>query len=263
MRYNVLGDGLLKLSQVCLGTMTFGQQNDEASAHSQLDFAAAAGINFIDTAEMYPVPARAHTCGATETIIGRWLKRQPRDRVVVASKVAGPSRNLLWIRNGPTAMDRNNIRSAVEGSLKRLQTDYLDLYQLHWPERNAPIFGQYSFDPARERACTPILEQLEVLGELVTEGKVRYVGLSNEHPWGVSEFLRLAAQHGLPRVLTVQNAYGLLNRVFDSSLAETCFRERVGLLAYSPLAMGHLTAKYLDDPQAAGRINAFKGVGQR
>lgn len=263
MEYRMLGDSALKVSAVCLGTMTFGEQNSAAQAHSQLDMAVERGINFIDTAEMYAVPPRAQTYGATETIVGQWLAHQPRERIVLATKVAGPARSLEWIRGGPPALDRANIRAAVEGSLRRLRTDYIDLYQLHWPERNQPMFGQWQFEPARERACTPIRAQLEALAELVAEGKVRHVGLSNEHPWGVMEFVRLAREHGLPRVLSTQNAYNLLNRVFEYGLAEVCHREQVSLLAYSPLAFGHLSGKYLADPAAAGRLTAFAGFGQR
>jgi len=263
MELRQLGSSELMVSAVCLGTMTFGQQNSEAEAHAQLDHVFAHGINFLDAAEMYPVPPRAETVTRTETIVGNWLRRQPRDKVILATKVAGPRRKMDWIRGGPRALDRDNIRAAVEGSLQRLQTDYIDLYQLHWPERNVPMFGQYQFDPGHETEAVPIRAQLEVLAELVHEGKVRYIGLSNEHPWGVMEFLRLAREHGLPRVATIQNAYSLLNRGYESGLAEIGFRENVGLLAYSPLAFGHLTGKYLADPSAAGRISAFPGFGQR
>lgn len=263
MILRVLGKDGPRVSAVCLGTMTFGQQTGEADAHSQLDMALERGVNFIDTAEMYAVPPRAETCGATETIVGRWLARKARERVVLATKVAGPSRNLDWIRGGPLALDRSNIRAALEGSLRRLQTDYVDLYQLHWPERNQPMFGQWQYDPAKERACTPIRAQLEALAELVAEGRVRHVGLSNEHPWGVMEFVRLARELGLPHVVSTQNAYSLLNRVFEYGLAEVCHREQVGLLAYSPLAFGHLTGKYLNDPGARGRLTEFENFGQR
>ena len=258
-----LGRSRLIVPDVCLGTMTFGEQTAEADAHSQLDYALAAGVNFIDTAEMYAVPPRAATFGTSESIVGRWLKRQRREAIVVATKVAGPARNLDWIRGGPPAMDRANIRAAIDGSLQRLQTDYVDLYQLHWPERNQPMFGQWQFDPAKERAGTPIREQLEALAELVTAGKVRAIGLSNEHPWGVMQFTRLADELGLPRVLCTQNAYSLLNRTFETALAEVCHREQVGLLAYSALAFGHLTGKYLADPAAPGRITRWPAFGQR
>jgi aryl-alcohol dehydrogenase-like predicted oxidoreductase len=263
MKHKRLGESDLMVSEICLGTMTFGQQNDQKSAHSQLDFARAQGINFVDTAEMYPVPPRAETFGASETIVGNWLAGQARDTVVVATKVAGPARSLDWIRGGPTALDRANIRAAVEGSLRRLRTDYIDLYQLHWPERNQPMFGQYRFDPSKERAVTPVEDQIEVLAELVREGKVRYFGLANEHPWGVCRFIRHADEHGMPRAVTVQNAYNLLNRVFEYGLAELCYRESVSLLAYSPLAFGHLSGKYLENPSAPGRVSLFPGFGQR
>lgn len=263
MERRTLGESDLNVSRVCLGTMTFGQQNSAAEAHAQLDHAFAEGINFIDTAEMYPVPPQADTYGATETIIGEWLCRQPRARIVLATKATGPARGLHWIRGGPPALDAANIRAAIEASLKRLRTDYVDLYQLHWPERNQPMFGQWAFDPSRERECTPIRTQLEVLAELVKEGKIRYVGVSNEHPWGVMRFIRLAEEHGLPRIVSIQNAYSLLNRVYEYGLAEVCHRERVGLLAYSPLAFGHLSGKYLADPAACGRLTSFENFGQR
>lgn len=258
-----LGRSGLSVPSLCLGTMTFGQQTEPADAHSQLDLALEHGINFIDAAEMYPVPARAETCGATERIIGNWLVRQPRDKLLIATKVAGPARSLEWIRQGPKAMDRANIRAAIEGSLSRLRTDYIDLYQLHWPARNQPMFGQWKFNPDGERPSTPILEQLEALAELVREGKVRAVGLSNEHPWGVMEFLRLAREHDLPVVASIQNCYSLINRKFEYGLDEVCWREGVGLLAYSVLAFGHLTGKYLDNPNAVGRLTLFENFGQR
>ncbi|MGB8545286.1 MAG: aldo/keto reductase [Azonexus sp.] len=258
-----LGRSQLIVPDVCLGTMTFGEQTGEADAHSQLDLALASGVNFLDTAEMYAVPPRAETFGVSESIVGRWLKRQQRERIIVATKVAGPSRNLGWIRGGPPAMDRANIRAAIDGSLQRLQTDYVDLYQLHWPERNQPMFGQWQFEPANDHECTPIRDQLAALAELVQEGKVRAIGLSNEHPWGVMQFTRLADEFGLPRVLSTQNAYSLLNRTFETALAEVCHREQVGLLAYSALAFGHLTGKYLADPAAPGRLTRWPSFGQR
>lgn len=263
MEYRRLGTSDLKVSAVCLGTMTFGRQNTEAEGHAQLDFARQQGINFFDTAEMYPVAAQAETFGRTEEIVGSWLARQPRDQIVLATKATGPSRGMHWIRNGQLNFDRAALHAAIDGSLKRLRTDYVDLYQLHWPERNQPMFGQTQFDPAKERDYTPIREQLEGLSELVKAGKVRYVGVSNEHPWGVAEFVRLAKEHGLPRIATIQNAYSLLNRTYDYGLAELCHREQVSLLAYSPLAFGHLSGKYLKDPQHPGRINFLPGFGQR
>lgn len=258
-----LGNSSLHVPDVCLGTMTFGEQTGEADAHAQLDYALEHGINFIDTAEMYAVPPRAETCGASESIVGRWLKRQAREKIIVATKVAGPSRNLDWIRSGPLALDRANIRAAIEGSLRRLQTDYVDLYQLHWPERNQPMFGQWQYDPGKEKECTPIRAQLEALAELVAEGKVRHVAVSNEHPWGIMAFTRLAEEFGLPRIVSTQNAYSLLNRTYETAMAETCHREGVGLLAYSPLAFGHLSGKYLADPTAPGRLTQWPNFGQR
>ena len=263
MEYRPLGRTDLKVSPVCLGTMTFGQQNSEAEAHQQLDYAVAQGINFIDTAEMYPVPPRADTCGSTETIVGHWLKRQQRDQLIIATKAAGPRRKMSWIRGGPASFDRANLRAAVDGSLQRLQTDYIDLYQLHWPERNVPMFGQYQFDPTQETDALPILEQLEALAELVREGKIRHIGVSNEYAWGVMEFLRLSGQHGLPRIASIQNSYSLINRSFEFSLAEIAFREQVSLLAYSPLAFGHLSGKYLPGGSGDGRATQFKGFAQR
>ena len=199
-----LGKSDLQIPDICLGTMTFGEQTAEADAHAQLDFALNAGVNFIDTAEMYAVPPRPETCGASETIVGNWLARQQRDQIILATKVAGPARSLTWIRNGPPALDRANIRAAIEGSLKRLQTDYIDIYQLHWPERNQPMFGEWRFDPNKERGGASIREQLETLGVLVREGKIRHVGVSNEHPWGIIQFTRLADVLGLPRIVSTQ-----------------------------------------------------------
>jgi aryl-alcohol dehydrogenase-like predicted oxidoreductase len=262
-KHQPLGRSKLIVPDICLGTMTFGEQTDEADAHAQLDYALEHGVNFIDTAEMYAVPARAETSGLSESIVGRWLQRQKREKIIVATKVAGPARSLEWIRSGPLSMDRANIRAAVDGSLQRLQTDYIDLYQLHWPERNQPMFGQWQFDPTKERDCTTIREQLEALSELVREGKIRHIGVSNEHPWGVMQFTKLADELGLPHIVSTQNAYSLLNRTFEYGLAETCHREQVGLLAYSPLAFGHLTGKYLQDSNVPGRLTQWPFFGQR
>lgn len=263
MRYRQLGASELRVSEICLGSMTFGVQNTETEGHAQLDFAFDRGVNFIDTAEMYPVPPSADSYGRTEEIVGTWLERQQRERVILATKVAGPSRNLNWIRGGPQALDRANIRAALEGSLRRLRTDYVDLYQLHWPDRNTPMFGKYQFDPDQEHATVSIAEQLEALTELAREGKIRYFGLSNEHPWGVSEFLAQSEKRGLARVVSIQNAYSLINRSFETSLAELCYRDRISLLAYSPMAFGLLSGKYVIDPAARGRVTLFDGFAQR
>ena len=262
MEYRQLNGSDLKVSALCLGTMTFGEQNTEADAHAQLNYAVSHGINFIDAAEMYPVPPRGETQGRTESHIGTWLRHQRRDSVIIATKIAGPSRGFAWIRNGPR-VNREHIHAAIDGSLKRLQTDYVDLYQIHWPDRYVPMFGGSSYDIAQEHDTTPIAEQLQALSELVQAGKVRHIGLSNETPWGISEFVRIAGQLNLPRIVTVQNAYHLMNRTFENGLAETCRHTRVGLLAYSPLAFGHLSGKYVSDPKAKGRVTLFQNFGQR
>ncbi|MBV5296099.1 MAG: aldo/keto reductase [Curvibacter lanceolatus] len=262
-----LGQSDLHVTPICLGTMTFGEQVDEANAHAILDRSLAAGVNFLDTAEMYAVPARAETCGATETILGNWFAKNPgaRQQVVLATKVAGPSRGMPWIREG-AGMTAADIAASCEGSLRRLQTDVIDLYQIHWPERNVPAFGAMYYDPSKERSVTSIHEQLEALGRLVKAGKVRYVGLSNETPYGVHEFVRLAEQHGLPRVATVQNPYCLINRSYENALDESCQRLNVSLLAYSPLGFGLLTGKYdasgTEGPEAPkeGRIARYESV---
>ena len=263
MDYVNLGQSDLKVSRVCLGTMTFGVQNSEAEGHAQLDRAVAAGINFVDTAEMYAVPPSAESYGKTERIVGTWLKRQPRDKVILATKATGPGRSLSWIRGGPSGFDAANLTAALDASLQRLQTDYVDLYQLHWPARNQPMFGQWQYEPEKERGGTDLHETLEALAGFVKAGKVRQVGVSNEHPWGVMRFTQLAEAHGLPRIVSTQNAYSLLNRTYDTALAEVCHRERVGLLAYSPLGFGFLSGKYLDNPAAAGRVTQFSGFAQR
>lgn len=264
MEYRQLGQSELKVSALCLGTMTFGQQNNMAEAHRQLDCAVDYGVNFIDTAEMYPVPAKAETQGRTEEYVGQWLVQQPRDRVIVATKVAGPSRGMKWIRQGQQALNRANVTTAVEGSLQRLQTDYIDLYQIHWPDRPVPLFGQTVFTPQPDRETVAIAEQLQVFADLIAAGKIRYLGLSNETPWGITTFCHTARQLRLPVIVSVQNAYNLLNRVFDWAWAEACYQEQVGMLAYSPLAFGCLSGKYLErhtEPQ--GRLELFSGFGQR
>lgn len=263
METRPLGRSPLAVTPLCLGTMTFGEQTSETEAHAQLDLAMERGVNFIDTAELYAVPPKAETYGATETIIGKWLKRQDRSRIVLATKVAGPGRTMPWIRGGSLNFTLNNIRSALDASLRRLQIEYIDLYQLHWPDRNQPMFGQWQYDPDSERDTIPIRVQLEALAELVAAGKIRAIGLSNEHSWGVMQFVRLAEEFGLPRVASIQNAYHLLNRTFEVGLHEVCHREHVGLLAYSPLAFGHLTGKYQRNPAVVGRVTRFTGFGQR
>lgn len=262
-----LGRSDLRVTPICLGTMTFGEQVAEREAHAIMDRAVARGINFLDTAEMYAVPARAETFGATETIIGNWLAKNPglRQKLVVATKVAGPSRGMPWVRDG-AGMTAADIVASCEASLRRLKTDVIDLYQIHWPERNVPMFGALYYDPTKERSQTPILEQLQALDKLVHQGKVRYIGLSNETPYGVHEFVRLAEQHGLPRIATVQNVYCLVSRALENGLDETMHRLDVSLLAYSPLAFGLLTGKYdssgvqgPDAPQDA-RIARYESV---
>jgi aryl-alcohol dehydrogenase-like predicted oxidoreductase len=258
MEYKLLGSSDLNVSRICLGTMTFGQQNTEAEAHQQLDYAVAQGINFIDTAEMYPVPPMAETQGRTEQYIGSWLKaRGNRDQLILATKVAGPADMAQHIRPG-LCLDGNNIRAAVTASLQRLQTDYIDLYQLHWPDRATNFFGELNYRHQPERDGTPLLETLEALKALVDEGLIRYVGLSNEVPWGVMKFLSYAESLGLPRVVSVQNPYNLLNRKDEVGLTEVLHREGVDLLPYSPLAFGTLSGKYLDGSAGPdARINQF------
>ena len=265
-----LGTSALQVTPVCLGTMTFGEQVDEAGAHAILDRALARGVNFLDTAEMYSVPAKAQTYGATERIIGNWLASRPgvRDQVVLATKVAGPSRAMPWVREG-SGMTAKDIQASCEASLKRLQTEVIDLYQIHWPERHVPVFGTLYYDPTKERTVTSLDEQLDALGRLVKAGKVRAIGLSNETPYGVHEFVRLAEQHHLPRIATVQNPYCLINRTVENGLDETLHRLGVSLLAYSPLGFGLLTGKYdasgFEGPDAPqdGRITRYESMRQQ
>lgn len=246
MQTRKLGSTDINVSLICLGTMTWGEQNTEQEAFEQLDLAVSEGINFIDVAEMYPVPPRADTQGRTEQYLGNWLARRGRrDDLVIASKVAGPGNGLSYLRDGPR-LTRDHIRQACDDSLKRLQTDYIDLYQVHWPDRHTNFFGKlgYAHDP--EEQATPIEETLSTLDELVKEGKIRHIGLSNETPWGAMEYLRLSRERGWPRAVSIQNPYNLLNRSYEVGMAEVSHREHAGLLAYSPLAFGMLSGKYLD-----------------
>jgi aryl-alcohol dehydrogenase-like predicted oxidoreductase len=258
-----LGNTGLSVSLIGLGTMTWGEQNTEAEGHAQLDAALESGVNFIDTAEMYSVPPRPETYGSTETIIGNWFKaKNNRDQVILATKAAGPSRLLpqtAHVRGGVSHFDRHNLEAALEGSLRRLQTDYIDLYQLHWPDRSTNHFGRLGYSHVADEFTVPILETLEVLGDFVKAGKVRHIGVSNETPWGVSQFLHYANNLGLPRIASIQNPYSLLNRTFEIGLSEFAHREQVGLLAYSPLAFGVLSGKYLGGARPAGaRLTLFE-----
>jgi aryl-alcohol dehydrogenase-like predicted oxidoreductase len=264
MDYHTLPGTDLRISKVALGTMTWGEQNSAADAHAQLDLALAQGINFIDTAEMYPVPPNAGTQGRTESILGNWLARGRREEVVVASKVAGPGRR-NWIRNGRTDLTPDVIVEACETSLRRLRIDVIDLYQIHWPQRNVPMFGAVEFDPTKESAGGPaIAEQVQGMATLVKAGKIRYYGLSNETSWGVCEFRRVARELGLPGPVTVQNSYSLVSRGADGDLAEALFRERMSLLAYSPLGGGVLTGKYRAGARPAnGRLTLFDNLSNR
>ena len=264
MHYRTLPGTDMKVSTVCLGTMTWGQQNSEAEAHEQLDYALAQGITFIDAAEMYPVPPNAQTQGRTEKYLGTWLARQPRDRLVVATKIAGPGRR-DWVRGGRTDLTRDVIAEAVDTSLARLQTEYIDLYQIHWPQRNVPMFGATEFDPSKEKSGGPsVQEQVQGMAAMIKAGKIRHYGLSNETAWGVCEFARAAKALGVPGPITLQNSYSLVSRTVDNDLAEVLFRENMSLLAYSPLAAGILSGKYLGGAKPAGaRFTLFDSLGIR
>lgn len=259
MHYRKLGRTDLDVSLICLGTMTFGEQNTERDAHEQLDRAVAAGVNFIDTAELYPVPPQGETQGRTEAYIGSWLARRGRrDDLVIASKVAGPTDWCPHIRGSTSHPDARNIEIALNDSLRRLNTDYIDLYQVHWPDRSANFFGKlgYEYD---DSPSLPIEDTLEALARQVEAGKIRHIGISNETPWGTMRYLQLAESRGWPRIASIQNPYSLLNRSFEVGLAEISQREDVGLLAYSPLGFGVLSGKYLDGARPEGaRLTLFE-----
>lgn len=257
MKYTILPNTDIKVSKICLGTMTFGNQNTEQEAHEQLDYALNQGVNFIDTAEMYAVPPSAATQGKTEEYIGSWFaKNAKRNEVVLATKIAGPSRGMDWIRED-LSFSKASLTDALHTSLQRLQTDYIDLYQLHWPERNVNVFGQRNYvHDSSEQWQDNFEEVLHVLDGFVKEGKIREVGISNETPYGTMKFLE-ASKKGLPRMQTVQNSYNLLTRSYEIGMSEVSHRENIGLLAYSPLAFGTLSGKYIKDPKTEGRVSKF------
>ncbi len=242
MNYKKLGNTDINVSTICLGTMTWGEQNTQNEAFEQMDYSLDNGVNFWDTAELYAVPPKAETYGHTETIIGNWFeKTKKRKDVILASKVGGPSRK--YMRNGENSFTGKNLEDALHGSLKRLKTDYIDLYQLHWPERNVNNFGKLGYEH-KENDWNKFEDVLENLKKFIEEGKIRYVGLSNETPWGVMNYLQLAKDKNLPRMMSIQNPYSLLNRSYEVGLAEVSIRENIGCLSYSPLASGYLTGKY-------------------
>ena len=263
MEYRKLGNTDIDVSLICLGTMTWGQQNTEEEGHEQMDYAFERGINFFDTAELYSIPPMAETQGRTEEIIGTWFaKTGNRDKIILATKVAGRSK-MSWVREGDTRLDRKNIETAVNASLKRLQTDYIDLYQLHWPDRPINLFGGGLSYKHLDIESIAISETLEVLGDLCKSGKIRNIGLSNETPWGLGEFIKQAELLDLPVVVSVQNAYNLLNRSYESGMSEFYHRSSVGLLAYSPLAQGYLTGKYINGARPEGARTTLFERGQR
>lgn len=259
MEYRRLGQTDLSVSAICLGTMTWGRQNSEADGLAQMDYALERGVNFWDTAEMYPVPPTEERFGGTERVIGSWLaSRRKRDKVILATKIIGPDSRFRAIRGGDNRFDRRNLLAAVEASLKRLNTDYIDLYQLHWPERTVNAFGRLLYEHRPEERFTPFEEVLGVLGELVQAGKIRHVGLSNETAWGAMRWLQAADQGAGPRMASIQNCYHLMNRMFEVGLAEVAIREQCGLLAFSPMAMGTLSGKYLNGARPEGaRMTLF------
>jgi aryl-alcohol dehydrogenase-like predicted oxidoreductase len=259
MKYTILPNTNLKVSTICLGTMTFGNQNTENEAHSQLDFAIEKGINFLDTAEMYPIGGNEHIFGSTERHIGSWIKKigqSKREDIVVATKIAGPNRGMGYIRQ-PLDFSKKNIHDAVNLSLKNLQTDYIDLYQMHWPERIMNMFGQRGLSKIDDQWKDSIFDILTIFDELIKEGKIKHIGVSNENPWGVMRFLMESEKHNLPKIATIQNPYSLLNRLFEVGLSEICMRENVGLLAYSPLGFGFLSGKHLNGIVPESRLGLF------
>jgi len=263
MKKRTLPGTALEVSEACLGTMTWGEQNSEAEAHEQLDLAVARGVNFIDTAEMYPVPVSAQTQGRTESYLGSWLAKRGRDGLVIASKIAGPGRR-EWIRDGRTDLTRETIAEAVGTSLARLALDRIDLYQIHWPQRNVPQFGATEFDPDKERGGPSVHEQVLGMAAMIEADKIRHWGLSNETAWGICEFRRVARELGVPGPVTVQNTCSLVSRAVDGDLAEAVFREKMSVLPYSPLAGGMLTGKYRGNAKPPGaRYTRFDTVGAR
>ncbi|MDQ6993538.1 MAG: NADP(H)-dependent aldo-keto reductase [Mariprofundus sp.] len=259
MQYNQLGKSDLQVSELCLGSMTWGEQNSQDEAFAQMDYALEQGINFFDTAELYAIPPKAETYGRTEEIIGKWLHQShKRDKIILASKVCGPTHWCPHIRHGEARLDSKNIIAACEASLKRLGTDYLDLYQTHWPDRSTNFFGKLAYQHQADESTIAIEETLTALNQLVESGKVRHIGISNETAWGTMEHLALAQTKELPRIVSIQNPYSLLNRSFEIGLAEVACREQVGLLAYSPLAFGVLSGKYLNKQKpTAARLTLF------
>ena len=259
MKFKKLGHTDIDVSLICLGTMNMGEQNTEAQGFEQMDYAFDKGVNFFDTAEVYSVPPREETQGSTETIIGNWFKKtKKREKIILATKMVGPGPS--WIRGGGGNYTEKNMALAIEGSLKRLQTDYIDLYQLHWPERNTNFFGKrdYAHD-TKENEWNNIESVLQGLKKFVDQGKIRYIGLSNETPWGFSKFLEISNKLNLPRVVSVQNPYNLLNRAYDIGMSEISCRENVGLLAYSPLAIGYLSGKYRNNQMPKdSRVGLYK-----
>lgn len=258
MNYTTLPYTELNVSKICLGTMTFGNQNTEAEAHFQLDYAIERGINFIDTAEMYPIGGNAQIFGSTEKFIGTWLAKNKHKRqdLVIATKIAGPNRGLDYIRQ-PLDFSKKSLTEAVELSLKNLQIDCIDLYQLHWPERIMNMFQKRGLEKIDTQWQDNICEVLTVFDTLIKQGKIKHIGISNENPWGLMKFLNESEKHGLPRIATIQNPYSLLNRLFEVGLSEICIREQVGLLAYSPLGFGFLSGKYLNGFPEGSRMKLF------